>query len=95
MAKVDQPNLVLFCGLNQDRTGAIAENDASGAVGVVDDRRHRIGADDQDLGVRTRLDQLSAHLQGVKKTGASCGKVKSPGAVGTQLVLHQAGGGWE
>ncbi len=92
MAKVDQPDLALFRGFDQDRTGAIAEDDAGRAVGVVDDRRHGVSADDQDLGVSSGLDQLGAHLQGVEKTGARRGKVEAPGAVGAELVLNQAGG---
>ena len=35
---------------------------------------------------------LRAGLQRVKKSGASGGEVESPGAIGAQFVLHQAGG---
>ncbi len=92
MTKVDQPDLALLRRFDQDRTGAIAEDDAGRTVGVVDDRRHRIRADHQNLGMNAGLNQLGPHLQGVEKTRARRGKVKTPGAVGTELVLHQAGG---
>ena len=95
MAEVDQPDLTLFGRFDQDRTGAIAENDAGRAVGIVDDRRHGVRTDDQNLGVDPGLDQLGSHLKRVKKTGASCGKVEAPRTVGAELVLNQAGGGGE
>ncbi len=92
MVKVDQADLAFFRGFDQDRAGPIAKDDAGCTVGVIDDRRHGVSADDQDLGVNSRLDQLGPHLQGIKKTRAGCGKVEAPGALGAELVLNQAGG---
>ena len=92
MTKVDQPDLALSGGFDQDRTGSIAKYDASGAIGVVNDRRHRVSADDQDLRLSAGFDQLGSHLQGIEKTGARRGKVEAPRAVGAELVLDQAGG---
>ena len=40
---------VLLSGLDEDGRGGVAEEDARRAVGVVDDARHLLGADEYDL----------------------------------------------
>src|SRR5258708_15095067 len=82
-------------GYDQHRARAIAEDHAGGAVGVVDDRRHNVGANDQDFFMRARFHKLHSGLQRIDKTGAGRGDIETPGAFCAQLVLHQAGGGGE
>ena len=40
---------------HDDRAGAVAEQHAGRAIGVVDDARHHVGADDERVLVRRRL----------------------------------------
>src|SRR6185437_883951 len=91
--EVDEADLAFLTGLEQDCARAVAEEDAGGAVGVVDDGAHDVGADDENLFVRAGFDELGADLQGVGEAGAGGGEVKAPGAGGSELVLHEAGGG--
>ena len=49
---------VLFVRLEEHRAGAVAEQHAGGPVGIVDDRRHLVGADDHDLATGASLDEL-------------------------------------
>jgi hypothetical protein len=55
------------------RAGAVAEDDAGCAVGVVDDRRHYVRADDHHFLVRSGLHELRAYLQGVDELRATGG----------------------
>ena len=50
----------LGIGLQQHGSGTVAEERAGGTVGVVDDRRHLVGADDDDLLGSAGLDELGA-----------------------------------
>jgi hypothetical protein len=51
-------------GFQEHRAGAVAKQDAVGAVGVVNDGRHFIGAHHNDLFISTGLDELRACSQG-------------------------------
>ena len=93
--EVDEADFAFFAGFEQDRARAVAEDDAGGAVGVVDDGAHDVGADDEDFFVRAGFDELGADLEGVGEAGAGGGEVETPGAFGAELVLHEAGGGGE
>ena len=93
--EIDHAQFALRSGLDEDCAGAVAEEDAGGAVGVVDDGRHGVGADDEDFFVLARLDELATHLQGVDEAGAGGGDVESPGAFGAEAILHETGGGGE
>ena len=80
-------------GSRDHRARAVAENHAGSAVGVVDDRRHHVRPDHQNPLVRPGGDELGSRLQGVEEGRAGRRKIESPGPLGPQLVLHQAGGG--
>ena len=80
-------------GFKDHSPGAVAKNNAGGAIGVVDDRRHNVGANHENSFMRARGDELRAGLHGIDKCGAGGGEVESPNPGRAQLVLHQAGGG--
>ncbi len=92
MHVIDDSLFPLLRCLEQHGTRAIAEEDAGGAVGVVDHGAERVGADDQHFRLGATLDQLGADLQRVQKTGAGGAQVKAPRMVRAELLLHQAGG---
>ena len=86
--------IVVFAGrLQQHSARAVAEQDAGGPVGIVDDPAHGIGADHQDFAVRARRDQGRARGQAVQKTGTGGAQVEAPGAMRAQAILNQARGG--
>src|SRR5262249_45259015 len=89
---VDQANGVILRWFKNHGACAVAEDDTGCAVGVVDDRGHDVGADHQDFLVHSAGDVLSTGLQGIEKRRTGGGEIESPGSLGTQLVLHQAGG---
>src|SRR2546423_8065182 len=60
--------LTVRAGLDQHRTGAVAEQHASGAVCVIDDRRHLVGADNHDLARMTGTDELRGDGERVYET---------------------------
>ena len=95
--EIDEPQVVLAIagGLDQDSAGAVAEQDARGAVGIVDDAAHGIGADHEDLPVRAGGHQVRARGEAVDESGAGGDEIESPGATRADAVLHQAGGGGE
>ena len=70
MEEIDHTEFAFFCWLDQYCAGAVAEKDAGGTVGVVEDRGHGVGADDENLGVRAGFDELHACLQCVDEAGA-------------------------
>ena len=79
------------CGRRQhDRAGAVAEEDAGRAVGVVDDARHHVGADDERVVVRAAGDHLHAGRQRVGEARTRRAEVESPGAGRADLVLQHA-----
>ena len=82
-------------GFDQHGARAIAEQDAGGAVGVIDDAAHGVGADHQHLLVRAGRHQVRADGQAVDEAGTGRDQVEAPGALRADAVLHQAGGGGE
>ena len=66
---VDDP--VLVAGrFDHHRAGAVAEQDAGRAVGVVDDRRHLVGAHHDDLARASGFDELGSDRQGIDEARA-------------------------
>ena len=88
--KVDHADFAFRAGLEQNGAAAVAKENAGRAIGVVRHAGVGVGADDQDLGVGAAFNQLDAGLQCVDEARAASGDVKAPGALGAQLVLHQA-----
>jgi len=78
LAEIDQPDLTLFGRFDQDRAGAIAKDDAGRAVGIVDDRRHGVRPNHQNLGVDPGLDQFRSHLEARKENRSKLRKDRSP-----------------
>ena len=95
MDVVDEAEFAFFAGLEEDGPGAVAEDDAGGAVGVVDDGAHDVGTDDHYFFVGTGFDEFGSDLEGVGEAGAGGGEVETPDVGGTELVLDEAGGGGE
>jgi trehalose synthase len=77
------------------RAGAVAEEHARGAVLVVDDARHDVGADDERAVVRAARDHLQADRQREGEARARRAEVEAPRVHRADLVLQQAGGARE
>ncbi len=92
MQKVDEPDRLVFRRFEQDRTRSIAKDDAGRAIGVVDDRRHHVGADHQHFLVRSGRDELRSSLQRVNKRRTSRRDIESPDILRAEFVLHQTSG---
>ncbi len=73
--------LAVFGRLNDHRARAVAEQHARAAIRVIDDARHRIGADHHHLFMRPALDQVRGCSQAINETGARCHQVESPRAL--------------
>src|SRR5882762_6164140 len=79
--------------LEEDGSSAIAEQDARGAILVVQNRTHYIAADHDHFPVRARAYKLCSNRKGISKTGTGCREIEAPGALGAQAVLHETGCG--
>ena len=60
-----------FVGLEDDRAGPIAEENAGGAVAPVGDAGERLGPDDQCVLIDTGRDEVGGHAEAVDKAGAA------------------------
>src|SRR5208282_3777170 len=90
--KVDETDGVVFGGLEQDRACSIAKDDAGGAVGVVDDRRHYVCSDDEHFLVGSGRNELRSRLQGINKRRTSAGEIESPDVLRAEFVLDKTRG---
>ena len=79
-----------FAGADDDGAGAVAEQHARRAVGVVDDARHHVGADDERVVVAAGGDELAGGGQREGEAGAGARQVESPRVRGADLVLDRA-----
>ncbi len=84
--------VAVVVGLQQHRAGAVAEQHAGGAVGVVDDRRHLVGADHHDLARGAGGDELRADGQRIEKAGAGRLHVERTDVAHADHVADQIGG---
>ena len=83
---------VLFARLDEDRAGGVAEQHAGGAVGVVDDRRHLVGADHHDLAEFSGLDELRRDGERIDEAGARRLHVEAADVADADHVADQIGG---
>ena len=90
---VDQSAARVVAALEDDRAGAVAEQDAAPAVVVVGDPAERLGADDQDVAVLAGLDEVGAGDGGVEKAAARRRQVECRCAGNAQVGADEAGGG--
>ena len=81
---------VRFERLHQHRSGAVAEQDAGAAIGVIDDAAHGVGSNYQHFLVCAAAHQVRGSGQAVNEARAGCNQVESPGAFGSQPVLYEA-----
>ena len=88
--EVDDADLGIVAGLDDGRAGAITEDHARGAIGVVDDARHDVGADHQRVLARAGGHHLRRRRQRIGESRARGEQVVAPGARRANLVLHQA-----
>ena len=95
MNKIQDPFGVRGRGLDEYSAGAIAEENARGAVGVIENGSHYVTADDQCFLVGAAGDELRADGEGVEEAGAGGGKIKAPGIFRADAILDEAGGGGE
>src|SRR5579872_5673647 len=90
--KVEDALVVTVSWFEQDSSCAVAEQHASCAILVIQDRSHDVAADYQRVLLSFRAHKLRAHSERVEKTGARRRKIKPPRVRSTELVLNQAGG---
>src|SRR5262249_45087591 len=88
---VENSRILARCPFQQQGARSIAEQNASLTVGKIDDARHYVGANDDDLLMRSRFDELYSDRQRVKKARARGGKIESPRLACAHLVLDDAG----
>ena len=88
--EIDDRAVVLAGRRQHGRTGAVAEEHARRAVPVVDDARHHVGPDDEDVVVRAGRDELAAGRQCERERRAGRAQVESPRVARADLVLYQA-----
>ena len=79
-------------GAEHHRAGAVAEQHARRAIGVVDDARHHVGADHERVLGAARRDDRVADRQRVRKGGTRRRQIETPRLVRANLRLHQARG---
>ena len=89
----DAEIFAFFCGLEQNGSGAITEDDAGVAILVIDHRRVDVGTDDKNFLVNTAFDELGTCGQRIDETAASCGNVEAPAVRDIEFVLYKAGRG--
>ena len=78
MREIDDARLVLAGGHEHHRAGAVAEQHARGAIGVVDDARHHVGADDQRVVGRPGRHDLHGGGQRIREARAGRAEVEAP-----------------
>ena len=83
---------VFFARLDQNRARGIAEQHAGGAVGVIDDRRHLVGADHHDLAEFAGLDELRGDGERIDEAGARRLHVEAADVADADHVADQIGG---
>ena len=93
MEVIDEADFTVSARLEEDGSCAVAEDNAGGAVGVVDDAGHDVGTDDEDLFLHAGLDEFGADLKGVREAGAGGGEIKAPG-VGVRRACPVRGRRW-
>ncbi len=79
----------LVRGLDDEGAGAVAEEDAGGAIGVVDKAGEGVGADDEDAIVDTGLDELATGGEGVDETRTGSAEIEGAG-IAAEFGLDQA-----
>jgi hypothetical protein len=77
-------------GRDHDRAGAIAEDHAGRAILVVDDARHDVRADDEDVVVRAARHELARGRQRIGERRRGRAQIEPPRVVRADLVLDQA-----
>src|SRR5262249_60996468 len=88
--RVDDPEL--FVWFDEHRARGVAEQHASGAIGVIDDCRHLVGADDDDFPRLSGLDELRGHGERIDEAGACGLYVEAADRSDTAHLADQIGG---
>ena len=73
MDEINQANGIVFSSLEDHGPSAIAKDHTGGAVCVIDDRGHYIGANHKDPLVRSGCNELRTSLHRINKCGARSG----------------------
>ena len=84
-----QHAVTLRIGFQQHGCGTVAEDRTGRTVGIVDDGRHLVGADHDNLLARSRLDELGARRQCEEEPAASRRNVVCESVFATRLVGDQ------
>lgn len=71
------PAIGFVNGREHYRTGSISEEDATAAIFVIGEPRDGFGADDKDIFIDTRFDELGCGGQGIDESATGGGKIES------------------
>jgi hypothetical protein len=88
--EVEDTHRVALGRSEHDRTGAVAEQHAGRAIGVVENARHHVGTDDERVFDRTGGDELATDGERIGEGRTRGADVEAPGVRGADLVLQQA-----
>ena len=86
------PSEVFGCGFDEHGCGSVAEQGAGGAVGVVDDAGHLLGAAHDDALVASALYHRRGLVHGEDEAAAGAPEVEAEGVGETQAPDDDAGG---
>ena len=92
----EQADVLLSGGLEEDGAGAVAEEDAGGAVGPIHDAGEFLGTDDEGATIGAGAHHVLGDLERVDEAGAGRGDVEAGDvAAQAELGLQEAGRGRE
>src|SRR5665213_2236616 len=94
-AAVNQPLGHVVAALQDNSPGAVAEQDATAAIGVIGDPAERFGAEHEYVIVQSRFDERRPGLKRVKKSAASGADVKRRRGMQPERRRNETGGGRE
>ena len=92
MLEVEDAVLLPIGRRDDHRPCAVPKEDTGCAVGVVDDARHHVGPDHERVLVRAARHHLASRRQRISEGGTGRAQIESPGPMGANLRLQQAGG---
>ena len=82
---------IVLCGLHNTCPGTITEQDTCAAVRPVDEGRKRFRANNKGVLELTAANHSVGYSEGVRKSGACGGNVKTGGLLSADLLLHNTG----
>ena len=89
--EINNSPLTLLGGLQEDSTGAVAEEYTRGSILKIDNGCHHVRADHEDLLICARDDELSTRGNRVDETRTGARQIEAPRVFRADLRLDEAG----